>query len=454
LPRKSGATPGSASGFAERRRKEFASSRGSNFQTLCATTLAFIMLFAFGALPACAGERLEIWPIVDLSEEFTDNLPLALVNTAPAGSSQPPLFPVPPLPSPPPVNTKPPVIAPSTRSSNASTDAISLATFGASAALESETSRVAVDYLTDAQLYARNSDLDRTLRDEYVDLRSESHLSEATSLSLTDTLIDGQPVFGQALIGPSGASPLLSQGLLQGRFFTNAFDSRLNHDFGERASIEIDAHQTLFSASSAETSESFAQGGEIGAHYRLDSLLSIGPSLDFQDFRFSSQPRSDSYRPSVGAIWRVSPSLEVSATAGPLVLISPTETRMDVGYTLLASYVRERLQVSINTGRVPSVTAGFSGAGVNQFMGASWEYRLSRLTSVYANSSYSEISARGVSEHVITYGAGISYQLTRSVSVYGQFLRFQTNSPTISRSSTNTLTFGVKLTPKPWIWSF
>lgn len=184
-------------------------------------------------------------------------------------------------------------------------------------------------------------------------------------------------------------------------------------------------------------------------------MLSIRASqsvlpAEYEDFRFSNQPRSDSFQPSPSLTWRPDPAWVIDALAGPLIRNSPTGTKLDFGYTLTASYLRERWQLSLESSRTPTLSAGFSGAGVNQFAGAAAIYQVDQFTNAYTNAGYSTVSGQSV----MTADAGINHHLTRSLSIFSQYLWFRTNSSGFSSNSTDVLTFGVQFAPEPWMFRF
>jgi hypothetical protein len=386
---------------------------------VCCAALALLMA-VIDLTGSWASEKLEMWPIVTLGEEPIDNIPSSSSSNQQSGSRF---------------------------------DVISLASFGASVALDSHRRVLALDYLTDAQLYARNSQLDEGFKDQYVGLRDYERVSKDTSLLVDDTFIKGTQVFGLALIGPGGASPLLSQSLLQRNALTNSFDLQLIHRVDERLTLAASTFQSFYSVSGVGASQSFNQGMESSAYYKLRPQFSLGPAFEFQDFRFSSQPRAESYFPAVASIWQPMPSLNISGKVGPLLLSSPSTTRSDVGYKLRVSYVHRRLLMNFDSGRTPSITAGFAGAGINQFFQASSEYGLGRWTSAYINSSYYEISGN-TNTYVLASAAGISHRLTPALSIFGQYLRYQTNSSASFGGVTNAGILGVSFSPQPWSWTW
>ena len=386
-------------------------------RTIALGTLPAFLLLVTVSRSLRAADRLEIWPVASLAEQLTDNLPQQTT-------------------------------------SGASSDAISLLNLGASATVDSEHRTFGLDYNTDTQVYARNSSLDRVFQDQYVGVRDYERVSARTGVSLNDTFINGQQTFGQSLIGPAAATPLLSQALLQSTFLTNTFNLQVTHAWSERASTVLSVHQAFFSTSGSQTSSSFSQGGELAGYYQVFPRLSVGPDFQFNDFRFSNQPRQDSLQPSLAINWNRSKHLVTSARIGPIIFLSANETRLDFGYMLNTSYVGERWLFSLSSGRTPSISAGLSGASISQYEGAAAQYQVSRRTSVYVNASFNRFSQTTNNSYGIAFSTGINHQVTRSIAIFGQFVRFQSNSPSLNGKVTDTVTFGIKFTPQPWQWMF
>ncbi|MBV8361309.1 MAG: hypothetical protein JO189_25735 [Deltaproteobacteria bacterium] len=377
---------------------------------------ALLLLTTFNS-SLLAADKLDIWPNASLTGLLTDNLPQQTTSSA-------------------------------------RSDAISLVNLGISATIDANNRTFGLDYSTDAQVYARNSSHNQAFQDQYVGLHDYERISALTGLSLNDTFINGQQTFGQSLIGSSATTPLLSQALQQNNFLANSFNLQLSHELSEQLSTLFSVHQTLFFASDSQPSESFSQGGELAAYYVLGARFSVGPDLQFNDFRFSNQPRTDSFQPSLGVTWSGSEHLVTSARIGPLIFSSPAGTSIDLGYTLRTSYRGERWLLNLSGGRMPSISAGVSGAAVSQYEGATAQYWISRWTSIYINGSFNQFSQTGTNSYIVVYGSGINHQLTRSTAIFAQFIRFQTNSPSLNENAADTLTFGIKFTPRPWEWTF
>jgi opacity protein-like surface antigen len=430
--------------------------------------LAAVLLLSMISSPLWAADQLQIWPSVTLAEQLVDNLPLSTTTTLVPQPLSPQqqnelntintirrILGLPPL-------SAPLVLVPQQQTSGHSNDAISIINLGGSATVDSRDRNFSLDYSTAAEVYAQNSSLNQVFQDQYIGLHDYERLTPLTWLSLTDYFMNGQSTFGQSLIGSAAASPLLSQALLQQNFLTNAFNLQLNHHFGELLSTSFNVSQTYYSTSGGQTSQSFQQGGDLNAYYALYSTLRVGPDFQFYDFRFSNQPRSDSYQPSLGFTWQRSEHLVTSGTIGPLILSSPTGTSIGLGYTLSTFYKGKRWLLNLVSSRTPSITAGLSNASVYQYEGASAQYQLSRWTTAYINGSFSQFSQTNNNSYILIYGGGINYQVTRSIAIFGQYTRYQTNSPSFTSdnspslpsNATDTLTFGIRYTPRPWSWTF
>jgi hypothetical protein len=412
--------------------------------------VTFALALLLGVVtPTRADERLSLFPVVSFSEEFTDNYPLTVINPV---LTQPPLFPFPPGVSSPPVNSQPPRPSPSTTGSNY--DAISSVIGGATFDLTGPFRNTELDYLTAGELYAQNSQMDQAFQSQYVGFRDSEWLSPTMNLWLGDTFIEGQPVFGQSLIGPSGTSPQLGQALLQSNFTTNTFDARFSQAISERLSLNAIVTQTYYSTSGGNTSESFSQGATIRMYYSLTPEFEMGPSFQFQDFRFSNQPRSDTSQPALSANWTPASRWKLYGNIGPVLSSSSRGLSWDVGYTLSVSYLLERANFGVTTGRAPSITAGYAGAGTSEYASASASYEIADRTSLHLYTSYYEISGGGTNNHITSYGAGLSEQLSKNATFFVQYIGFQTNASSTSRSLTNNILIGVKLKTDPWSLTF
>lgn len=364
---------------------------------------------------AQANTSVELWPLLDLSAQYTDNL----------------------------------LLAPKAKS-----DEVATLVGGGSLALDNPQRRLTLDYLTDGQLYAEHANLDRLAKDHYVGLHDEEALSETSKLSISNTFLDGESVFGQALIGASGLNLQLGEALLQRNYQTNSFDSRLHQGLGPLLFTDFDLHQNTFATSTGNSSLSTNQGAYASVYYRLDGRLWAGAGYDFEDFRFSSQPRSDSCEPYLTLRSDLTRRIRLAAQAGPLVSASPSGTSTDVGYAIAASYRAKYWNFDLGSSRAPGMTAGFGGAGINQSVYATSFYRLTRRTGLYAYAGYSEVSGSGARTEIQSFGTAVERRLSRAVSLYAQYLWFRSATPGSQSALTNSIVAGAKLYARPWHWSW
>src|ERR1700738_4920726 len=109
-----------------------------------------LTLFCEGA---SANNSVQLWPLLNLSAQYTDNLLLA---------------------------------------PNARSDEVATLVGGASLALNNSRRRFSLDYLTDGQLYAEHSNFDRLAKDHYVGLHHQEILSAASTLLISETFLAGE----------------------------------------------------------------------------------------------------------------------------------------------------------------------------------------------------------------------------------------------------------------------
>lgn len=381
--------------------------------------LAVMIAVAAGACAlACGGvhaqSALELWPTVTLGELYSDNVEL----------------------TPQPIS-----------------DEISSLIGGGTALLTSPARTVQLDYQTDVQVFAQHPSFNRYFQDQLADLRDTENLSPATSLWLQDSFFNGQSAFGQSLIGAGGVSPQLGQALQQANFLSNFFDLHLHHDFSEAISSDFDLHQSYFDASQGITAISNNQGGSLVFYRAMTSRLRLGLGYDFEDFRFSNEPRADAHEPAAYFQFSATPALSFNGQLGPTILQSPSQTQLGVGYSLASTYTRERWTASLSSGRMPDITAGFGGVGTSQFVTGTCKYQMSRRTSAYVLAYYDKLSGTASSVW-LNYGAGVNWQVTRYVSIFGQYLGYRIDNPTGPTTTSDSVFVGITITPKPfrWMW--
>ena len=387
--------------------------RAKSFTALAAAGATLIV----SCLAARAEDRLELWPLLAVSEQYTDNLFLTAAN--------------------------------------ARSDEITSAVGGGSLAFTNPGRSVKLDYLTDGQLYAGHQNFDAAVKDHFVDFSDREHLSDDTQLWVSDTFIKGQPIFGQALVGPTGVSLQRGQALLQREFLTNSFYAGLDHSFSDRFSATLSAQQSYYSFSEAITNaESYNQGANFTLAYRFTPVWSALFGYDFEDFRFSSSPQSDTHQPLVGLSYNLTRELMLRAQGGVLITQSSGGTGINAGYQASATYTTERLQAALSSARQASTTAGFGGAGINQSVGGSFSYALTRRTNGFVNNGYSRLSEGAAVSDILSWSVGVNHRLTRAITVFAQYLGFRTTSPQSPPVVTNSVVAGMRLTAQPWRWTW
>jgi hypothetical protein len=379
------------------------------------------VLLAIVLSDAIADSRLELYPLFTLSEEYTDNLENSAVNSL--------------------------------------SDEITTVIGGGSLAYTDRNRTAQLNYLTDGQLYAEHSSFDRALRDHFAGLNDLEHLSQTTTLSLSDSFLKGQPVFSQALIGAQGISAQLGQSLLQQDYTTDYFDARLRHDFSKSSSVSCDLHENWTSSGGSGISSvnAFQQGGSVTAYYAVAQTLSVGPTYDFEDYRFSDAPRTDSHAPAISASWYPEAKFQVTGQGGPLIVETGSHTQVDYGYSIIGQYTGERLKLSINSGRGTGISATRgtttgTGAGITQYAGGSLSYALARETNAFSTIYYSSTNGAGISNDILAFSVGVQHRLTRTLSINAQYVGYRTVIPNTPSVFTNTVVIGLKYTGLPWRW--
>ncbi len=353
-----------------------------------------------------------------------------------------------------------------------------------SATLEAEAPRRSffLTYQTLMFEAAHNPGADSFGKNHFVGLRDAEHLTANTDLYVTDSFLVGNAVGGGLLTGANGPiTAQLSESLIyKSSAISNNFALDMISKYSEDLTWSANLHQYLLvdtsSGSSTTASEyNFGQGGAAAADYRIAGLLTAGLGYQFDDFRFSntSLPTSEDNWPQLRIGWGVKTNFSITAQAGPIIYNSSAGTvgtksvsskvTVDAGFLVAATYTARRWSIEATAGQTPGLSAGVSGAATDRIFGLLGQYRLTRQTTAFVNSGYLDISGSGSFSRIITYTAGLAYQVNPAISFTGQYLGYRALISGASASAlvaspgseavANFFMFGVVLTPRPFRWS-
>lgn len=320
---------------------------------------------------------------------------------------------------------------------------------------------------------------DRFGLDHYFGVHDFEKLSAETTLSISESFLVGDAASGFLLT--NGSTPIGSQLMQSLLLFSTSVSNSFAMDLSSRYSgwftWSANAHQNFFSvlSSSSTNKYSFNEGGTLAGDWLVTGHWTVGLGYDFEDYRFSnsSVPTTESNWPQARLAWGKDTPFSLSAEVGPVISFSssgitgttsvPAQTKVDAAYLVAAAYTGRRLTLKASAGQVPMITAGFGGFATSQTYSGLVQYKLTRHTTLFANSGYYSFSGSGTSGHVVSYTCGISHRLTKFITLNAQFLGYQSLA---SGSSVGTLVavpgrtavtdlflIGLTFTPRPFMWT-
>ena len=339
-------------------------------------------------------------------------------------------------------------------------------------------------FLTYATVFSENAsyqNLDRFARDHSLRLNDTELLSASTTLSVSDSFLRGNAASAQFFSGATEpiTSQLLATALYNSTTLSNAFSSNLRYVGPKLLAWSGELHQTFFSTGSTSRTVnttaglSFDQGGSLGVERPLGERFSIGAGYQFDDFRFNNGvPSSESHTPLLRLTWGTGSPFTLQAWAGPTFVSSssgvigrtrfPATTSVQPGFQVTANYQGERFSLQGSAGEASGLSAGFGGQTNNIAVTALCRYELTRRTILFTNVGYLDFSGTGTNGYSLSYAAGVSYRLTRQISLTAEYYGYQTQANggslgtfAIAPGQTiaaNVFLFGIAFQGAPWRW--
>lgn len=336
-----------------------------------------------------------------------------------------------------------------------------------------------LNYQTMMLTYLYYSNKDRFFNNNFLSLRDVEQLGQDTTLTVSDSFLMGNSVAsGLITNGPLPVGPQLQQALLnQSTTTNNNFSAQFATKFSNTFTFSATAFQNLFVGSSTSVAKySFNQGATLATDRLIGQRVTAGFGYQFSDFRFSgnSIPTTDTHWPQLRLGWGVGTPFSVLAQVGPVVsstssgmigsVPEPARTMVNAGWALTGAYADRRLTISASLGQQPSSSAGLAGFVTAQSYSGTIQYKLTRLTTVYAVGGYYQANGTGLSDKVVNYSAGISYRLSRVVALNAGFVGYQTQisgaapasigATTQGTTNTKMAQIGLILTPEPVRWNY
>jgi len=317
-----------------------------------------------------------------------------------------------------------------------------------------------LQYDTVFQSFATHSQFNSYAGTNFVTLVDAETLSPDLSMYVNDSVVVGN-ITGGLLIGNTGAvSSQVAQAALSNLATeSNNFNVQFNRRIGERWTATSGVTQSFYS-NGLQTE--YTQGGTTSLLYAVLPQLQAGLGYTFTDFRFSNMAPSEAHTPQVVAHWSPTERLKVDLAGGFVAIDNfggPSGSFLvrPAGSGAL-SFLGERWTVTLGGGQVASNTGGLGGAGLNRYITGVISYALQRHTFANIGATYSDYVGGGANGSFASFGAGISTQPRKWLTLFAQYQGFSNaisaassapigvfTVPPGKTAATNTYTLGLKI---------
>lgn len=252
--------------------------------------------------------------------------------------------------------------------------------------------------------------------------------------------------------------------------WNNAFTSGLTWEMTPRTSLNVTgtfSMQRFLAAEGGSTSESQTSGSQTpgsdsntyGLQTSVEHTLTrrltgtVGYGFTYLDF-LGEQASSATHNPTLGLRYVVTPTLTVSASAGPSMTHLAGETSLSWGGTLRLLQIFQIGSVSLEYTRGVSTAGGVGGTTQTDTVSGglllpSW-YRglIVAFTPTYRTATSLGGQGSEVDLKTLTVPLSVSYQLARYTSVFAEYTFFRQRSGTSSSAQAevdqNSLRFGLQ----------
>jgi hypothetical protein len=313
-------------------------------------------------------------------------------------------------------------------------------------------------YETIGELFLNYQKYDNFGQTHYFEMHDHEHLSDATTLDLDNWFLTGKTprsffVSGGALTAPQTLNSQLALAILaKVQSLDDVVDVDIRHRWTEESALSAELQEEYFA-----TKQSTALESKLGVkeEYAFSPTAHGGFDYQFYDFRFSDAPSPvQAHFPQFEFTWDASRQLSFAGAAGPILFERPLGAGQEVklGYDGSLGYETNRWNLSVRGGQGPGITPN-GGAGITRSALTDLRYAWTRRTSLFTSMSYYELEGGGAPLQLLTYGAGISYQATRYISVSAQYvaIREYGNTGTVLAGTSTGPSNGTTTIANAWI---
>ena len=284
---------------------------------------------------------------------------------------------------------------------------------------------------TFAQLFVSHSNLDRAGQGQFARFTDFENLSHNTSAQIDEYFQRDGPA--DVAVASNDLAPNYSASFIQlllagDSAIINRFRAGLHHSFERNWTGDAAVSQETLSV---DGNQSFLQILSLSSQYHFNETFSMGPGYNFYDFRFTAPgvPGNEVHWPYLRVGWSPIKNLTAEGRVGPVFgyTFGTDKQTVDVAGVAEVTYTFRRGMFEIYGGQEPSLTAGLAGAGSSKTGRGEFTYDLTRRLSFHAGTSYYDITGRGVSAQIWTYGGGFNEQVRPWMVVYARYVGLQSN---------------------------
>ena len=318
---------------------------------------------------------------------------------------------------------------------------------------------LSADYETFGEKFVHNDEFDSYGHGHYFHLSYFDRSEVDTTISAQDDIIDNG--FAGAVLaglnGPPSFNVALAYALLgRNTGLINTFEGGATHRFSPRWSATLTLRQTYLSGSG------YLQSGDLELNYETGAEVTLGGAASFYDFIPSSSgspgqassSNSQAYYPHAVLKWHPTDNLDFRATTGPILLNSSATTEGKFGFTVDLRYEVRRLRMEVGGSQLPNITVYGGGAAILRSGRGQVTYRLTRYTDVDVGSGYFEISGAGSDTQLITYGGGVTRRIASWINVYARYVALRRSNSPSAENVSNIFVIGASVSFEAFRWGW
>lgn len=276
-----------------------------------------------------------------------------------------------------------------------------------------------------ALYYARRSDLNTTTDNRQGSLAIEFRPTARLSASLTDTLVRN--------LDPGEVDPVA--GITVGRFVStrNTLTPAVSYQLTPLTHLRLQYSFSVLRSGSPLAEESDTHEAGLALQHEFTRRTTGTLRYTFSRFEVEETPARDAHLPRVGMAYALSPTIRLSADAGPL-LLERADGSTEITVAGSANYAQEFEygRLSLTYDRSAGVTGALGEVATTQSLTAVVSFSATRVATVALEGGVRTTEGAGTAADFLVYTAGIrlDYRILRWLSISGGYRYFRQDDRT------------------------